>query len=401
MRPGKAPGRIDPSQLHELAVARRGEYLDQLRTLVNIDCGTYVADGVNRVADFMQAKFEDSGWTVDRLRHDPVEDDPQLGDALVATLGGSIGSGSPHVLLIGHMDTVFPAGTAAVRPFKREGDRAFGPGVSDMKGGLLAGLHAVGCLRDAQLDPIPPITYVCNPDEEIGSPFSGDMIRERAKAADVCFVLEGARENGDIVSARKGVRDIRILYTGRAAHAGVEPERGRSATLQAALTTAALHELNGLAPGVTVNVGVLQGGTRPNVVAERCEVHVDVRATTSIDFERAIAEVERIARETTVPDVQVVVDPRSGFPPMEKTDSSERLVARAKAIASEIGFEVSDAATGGASDANPVAGMGVPTLDGLGPIGGADHSPAEWLDLTSIAPRIALLAALIASPFGA
>jgi glutamate carboxypeptidase len=265
-----------------------------------------------------------------------------------------------------------------------------------MKGGLLAGLYAASCLQDEGFDGFGRITYVCNPDEEIGSPFSGPLILERAREADVCFVLEGARENGDIVSSRKGVRDVRIVYLGRAAHAGVEPERGRSATLQAAHATVRLHELNGRWPGVTVNVGVLHGGIRPNVVAERCEVEVDVRAVTQEAFEEAGAEVERIARDLVVPEIRVEVSSRSGFPVMEKTPGTARLVERAKEIAADLGFEVRDAATGGASDANPVAGLGVPTLDGLGPIGGADHAPGEWLDLDSVVPRVALLAGLIA-----
>jgi glutamate carboxypeptidase len=212
----------------------------------------------------------------------------------------------------------------------------------------------------------------------------------------VCFVLEGARENGDIVSARKGVADFRITATGRAAHAGVEPERGRSAIIQIAHTVLALHALNGRWPGVTVNAGVISGGTRPNVVPERCELRVDVRSTTAAETTEVLAEVERIARTVEVPDVTIDVHAEEGFPPMEKTPATARLVEQAKAIAAELGFEVRDAATGGASDANPVAGMGVPTLDGLGPVGGADHAPGEWIDLESVVPRTALLASLIA-----
>jgi glutamate carboxypeptidase len=239
---------------------------------------------------------------------------------------------------------------------------------------------------------------VCNPDEEIGSPFSGPVIRERAAEADACFVLEGARENGDIVSARKGVADIRVIFHGRAAHAGVEPHRGRSATLQAAHTTIALHDLNGRWDGVTVNVGVVHGGTRPNVVAERCEVEVDLRAETQASFDQAMDEVHRVAARTAVPDVTVEFTGSAGFPPMEKTPGTAVLAERAIAIAAELGFELHDASTGGASDANPVAGMGVPVLDGLGPVGGDDHSPTEWLDVSSVVPRIAMLASLIASP---
>jgi glutamate carboxypeptidase len=376
------------------AEQQHDQYLSDLRKLVNVDCGTYLTAGVNQIADSMSTSLEAGGWSVERVGGGATQAGVQLGDALIAKLQGR---GHGRILLVGHMDTVFPEGTAAERPFRIEGTTAYGPGVSDMKGGLLAGLYAVSCLQALGFDDFQEITYVCNPDEEIGSPFSGPLILREAKDADVCFVLEGARENGDIVSSRKGVKDLRIVVNGRAAHAGVEPERGRSATLQAAHTTIALHALNGRWPGVTVNVGVIHGGTRPNIVCDRCELQIDVRAVTADTFRGALAEVERVARVTTVPDTTVEIEAASGFPPMEMTEATARLVARAVAIASELGFEVKDTATGGASDANPVSGMGVPTLDGLGPIGGADHAPGEWLDLTSVAPRIALLAGLIAS----
>lgn len=383
-----------------LAQDAYGDYLNDLRTLVGIDCGTYFASGVNRVADRLQERFGLAGWSVERIPHHAGPGEAQLGDVLIAQLQGGTQQvdGGHRVLLVGHMDTVFPEGTVAERPFRTEDGMAYGPGVSDMKGGLLAGVYAVGCLRRSGFDSFESITYVCNPDEEIGSPFSSSVIRRRAELADVAFVLEGARENGDIVSARKGVSDIRIEILGRAAHAGVEPERGRSATLQGAYTTALLHELNGRWPGVTVNVGVVRGGTRPNVVAERCELHVDVRGPDASTFAEAIEEVERLARRTQVPDTSVEVTRASGFPPMEKTQETARLADRARRLAEQLGFELRDAATGGASDANHIAEMGVPVLDGLGPIGGADHSPGEWLDLTSVVPRMALLAGLIASP---
>lgn len=395
--PERSPSLPPIESIRAAAQARYDRYLEDLRTLVNIDCGTYLPAGVNQVADHMQTRFAEEGWAVERIPHRPGEGLPQLGDVLVATCRPDWGGGTRRVLLVGHMDTVFPEGTASERPFRTDGSMAFGPGVSDMKGGLLAGLYAVSCLQELGSGDAGSITYVCNPDEEIGSPFSGPVIKERAGGVDACFVLEGARENGDIVSARKGVADVRILIRGWAAHAGVEPERGRSATLQAAHTTVALHELNGRWPGVTVNVGVLQGGTRPNVVAERCELQVDVRSPQASTFQEALDEVDRIARTAVVPDVTVEVVRPAGFPPMEKTPGAARLAERARAIAAELGFELRDAATGGASDANPVAGMGIPTLDGLGPIGGADHAPGEWLDLDSVVPRMTLLAGLIAS----
>jgi glutamate carboxypeptidase len=386
----------DLPAIRKLAEDCYNSYLADLRALVNLDCGTYIPSGVNRVADLMQERFAARGWSTERFPHQPQADEPLLGDVLVATRRGAHEEGG-RILLVGHMDTVFPEGTAAERPFRIDGSIAYGPGVSDMKGGLLGGLYAMSVLQDAGFAAFGSVTYVCNPDEEIGSPYSGPLILERAKGVDACFVLEGARENGDIVSARKGVMDFRIVVRGRAAHAGVEPERGRSAALQAAHTIVALHDLNGKWPGVTVNVGVVQGGTRPNVVAERCELHVDLRAPTRASFEEAVEALQMVATLHVVPDTEVAVTPMSGFPPMEKTEATARLVDRAKSIAGELGFEVHDAATGGASDANPVAGLGIPTLDGLGPIGGADHSPGEWLDLDSVVPRISLLAGLIAS----
>lgn len=391
----RASAELDIDAIEKAARDQLEAYLDDLRTLVDLDCGTYLPDGVNQVADLMAERFGSRGWSVERIPHRPESTEQRFGDVLVATISGS--GGGSRVLLVGHMDTVFPAGTAAARPFRMEGSRAFGPGVSDMKGGLLAGLYAVSCLRTLGVTGLGTITYVCNPDEEVGSPFSGPIILERAREADVCLVLEGARENGDIVSARKGVQDVRIRYTGKAAHAGVEPERGRSATLQAAHTTIALHELNGRWPGATVNVGVIQGGIRPNVIAERCELQVDVRGPTTNSFNEALTEVERLATATTVPDVRAEIEMLSGFPPMEKTEAIARLADRAIEIAKELGFDLKDAATGGASDANPIAGQGVPVLDGLGPVGGADHAPGEWLDLDSVVPRMALLAGLIAS----
>jgi glutamate carboxypeptidase len=320
-----------PAPAHLLALADEAfdGYVQDLRTLVDIDCGTYLASGVNRVADHMQMRFEAAGWDVERRSHVPAEGEAQLGDIVVARLRGAApAAGAPRprrVVLVGHMDTVFPDGTAAERPFRIDGDRALGPGVSDMKGGLLAGLHAVSALQRAGFDAFDSITYVCNPDEEIGSPFSGATIKGVAADADVCFVLEGARENGDIVSARKGVADIRVVYHGRAAHAGVEPWRGRSAALQAANAIVALHALNGRWDGVTVNVGVVQGGTRPNVVTERCQIEVDMRATTQAAFDEAFDEVRRVASHQYVEDVRAEFIGAAGFPPMEKTPATAAL----------------------------------------------------------------------------
>jgi glutamate carboxypeptidase len=383
---------IDLRDLQDHAAKRYDGFVDAVRAMVNVDCGSYTPEGVNVIVDLCQQRFEAGGWAVERRRHEPDAGEQQLGDLVIGRLSGR---GSTRVLMIGHTDTVFDPGTVAERPFRIEGDRALGPGVSDMKGGLLTGFFAVEVLQAAGFDGFGSITYICNPDEEIGSPWSHDVIEAEAANADVAFVLEGARENGDIVSSRKGVADFRIQIEGRAAHAGVEPERGRSAILEAAFKTVALQALNGLWPGVTINVGVIGGGTRPNVVAEHCFLEVDVRSPLEASFQEAQEAVRQIANEHTVPDVNVTTIGSGWHRPMEKGEGGARLANLAIAVAAELGFELKDAATGGASDANTTSAAGVPTLDGLGPIGGDDHGPREWLDLSSVVPRICLLAGLL------
>jgi glutamate carboxypeptidase len=365
-------------------------YLVDLERLVNVDCGSYTPSGVDEVGRFVADFLADLGAQVE-TRRDP---DGRLGSTVIGTFAGR--AGAPRVLLIGHLDTVFDPGTVAERPFRMDDDIARGPGVTDMKSGLLAGLYALKTLLGVLGGlPFERLTFIANPDEEIGSPTSTPHIRELAGDADVCLVLECARANGDIVSARKGILDTRIVVHGRAAHAGVEPEKGRSAILEAARIVGELHALNGRWDGVSVNVGRIAGGTRPNVVAERCELEVDVRSTTAAGLDEAEAAIRAIAAATGVPDTTTEVEVRVGWRPMEKVDRSGRLVEQAQAVARRLGFEVADTSTGGASDANTTSGMGVPSLDGLGPIGGNDHSPAEYLEIGSIVPRVAMLAGLL------
>jgi glutamate carboxypeptidase len=388
--PSSTPSTAELEALRTAIATDLPAYLADLERLVNIDCGSYTPSGVDEVGHFVSSFLTGLGAEVE-ARPDP---DGRLGATVVATFHGR--QGAPRLLLIGHMDTVFDPGTAAERPFRIDDGIAFGPGVTDMKAGLLSGLYALkAIIAERGGVPFERLVFVANPNEEIGSPTSTPHIRESAAVSDVALVLECARANGDIVSARKGFRDLRMTVHGRAAHAGVEPEKGRSAILEAARIVRELHALNGRWPGVTVNVGEISGGTRPNVVAERCSMAVDLRATARDALETAEAEVRRIAAATEVPDTTVEFEPHAGWLPMEKLERSVRLVEHATAIASTLGFEVSDAATGGASDANTTSGMGVPSLDGLGPIGGNDHAPTEYLEVDSIVPRTTLLAGLL------
>jgi glutamate carboxypeptidase len=383
---------VADAELEALAVACRRAlpaFLLDLERLVNVDCGSYTKAGVDEVGR----------WTADRLRSlgasVEVHDDDRLGATVIGELAGDV-AGGPTLLCIGHLDTVFPAGTVAERPFRIADGIAYGPGVTDMKSGLLAGLYAIAAVREVLGGlPLGRLVFVANPDEEIGSPVSTPQIRRVAAGADACFVLECARANGDIVSSRKGNLGLQIAVHGRAAHAGVEPEKGRSAILEAARLVTDLHALNGRWPGVTVNVGVIAGGTRPNVVPERCELEVDVRAVEREHLVEAEAAVRTLLRPQAVTETRFELAEAGRHWPMEKLAPSARLVDHAVSLAARLGFPLRDAATGGASDANTTAGMGVPTIDGLGPVGGLDHSPGEYLEVDSIAPRTALLAALI------
>jgi glutamate carboxypeptidase len=383
-------------------------YLRDMERLVGIDCGTYTKAGVDEVGAWTSRKLEELGASV--ARHANAD----FGDTIIGTWERDVAGSS--VLVIGHLDTVFEPGTDAERPFAIRDRRAHGPGVSDMKAGLLTGLYAIAALRAvaearspdaatrspeaasapvAEWLPVGRLVFIANPDEEIGSPTSTPLIEEEARHADAALVLEGARENGDIVSARKGHLMLRFAVHGRAAHSGVEPEKGRNAILEAAHKTVALHALNGRFPGASVNVGVVQGGTRPNIVAESATLEIDVRAVGRRELEAVEAAIRAVADASSVPDTRTDIELLSRHWPMERTEASGWLVEHAVDVATRLGFDLHDAATGGASDGNTTSGLGVPTIDGLGPIGGLDHGPDEYVDLDSIVPRTTLLAGLL------
>ena len=384
---------MDARVLEERAAAHFEGYQTALQDMVNVDCGSYSPAGVGRIADLCVAFFAAHGWEVERRPHVPTDGQPQLGDLVIGTLRGS---GGPRVLLLGHMDTVFDDGTAAARPYRVEGERAFGPGVSDMKGGLLAGTFATAVLQDAGYDAFDRITYVCNPDEEIGSPFSGPVIGAIA-----------ARARRDVrAGMRAGERRDRLRAEGRDRLRDPDPRARRRTPAWSRAAAAArcsrrrtrrspISALAGRWPGVTCNVGVLRGGTRPNVVPEDAVLEIDLRSPELATLEEAEREVERICREHTIPDVSVELRHDGWHRPMEKTEGSQRLVDLAVEVAAELGFAIEDVATGGASDGNTTSAAGCPTLDGLGPIGGGAHASDEWLDLASVVPRVALLAGLI------
>ncbi|GCE11101.1 M20 family metallopeptidase [Tengunoibacter tsumagoiensis] len=365
------------------------KYLQELTDLCAIDSGTYHRSGVNEVALYLAGRMRGLGMDVTVFEYEQWGSD---------VLGVIKGSGQEKVLLLGHMDTVYPVGTAASRPVRVEGDMVYGPGVYDMKGCVLAAIYAIEALVTNGERPFGEIRFLCVSDEEIGDRHSKELIWQLCQGANRVLVLEGARANGDLVSARKGGAWYKLKASGHAAHAGVEPEKGSNAILELAHQIVKFQSLHGLREGVTINVGRIAGGIATNVVPDSAEVTIDLRFQTNDDR----AEVERrwkeMMEQTQVAGVtlELETDP-DNREAMVCTPQSLRLAQTAQEIARHIGFEVNHAATGGISDANYASGYGCPTLDGLGPVGGLDHSPNEYIELNSIAPRTALLAGLLCS----
>ena len=362
------------------------QLLSDLTTLVNVDCGTFTKRGVDFCGDWVNARGQEWEWDMEYF---PVR---EFGNCHLARIRGK---GEGKFLLLGHLDTVYPEGIAAERPLRAEGNKLIGPGVCDMKGGLLVAMYALRGLQLAGFDDFSELGIFFCCDEEIGSPTSKKFYTPLVKKADAVLVLENARANGNIVSARKGTGEYTLRVHGHSAHAGVEPEKGANAILELAHQIIALHNLNGIAPGVTVNAGIIGGGTRTNVVPDEAWVQVDVRAVNPEGAHIAHDAVMQLAAQTQVARTRIEIEGQFNFPPMAKTPAVALMAEWAKEGARELGFEIQDQSTGGASDANNVAAAGVPVLDGLGPIGGLDHSPDEYIERDSIIPRTQLLAVLI------
>lgn len=362
------------------------DFLADLAATVNLDCGTENKAGVDRVGAWIQERCLAWGWAVE---HFPLTD---YGDCWLARLRGQ---GSGRIMLIGHLDTVYPTGTAASRPMRLEGPKILGPGTCDMKGGLLVGMYAMRALQVNGFDDFAEILFFFNSEEELGSPLSRSLYTPLARQMDAVLVLESARMNGDIVSARKGAGVYHVKVKGKSAHAGVEPEKGANAILEMAHQVIAFQKLNSVAPGVTVNVGVISGGTKHNVVPDEAILEVDVRAVDLAGVAAIRHAVANLNGQTTVPGTQAQIQGGFTYFPMAKNPAIAFLVQLAQESAQELGFEVKDAATGGASDANQIAALDVPVLDGLGPVGGLDHGPDEYIEQASIVPRTAMLAGLM------
>src|SRR6266480_2804303 len=368
------------------------QYLDDLKTTVNIDSGTYTKRGIDRVGAYLQERFQSFGFST------RIDRQEQYGNHLVATHTGNAPQG-PRILLIGHIDTVFPAGEVERRPFaiSQQNGRhiATGPGVLDMKSGVLIGLYGLHILIDAQQANYQSVTFICNSDEEIGSPSSRPLIEELARQADAVLVLEPGRTQETIVSSRKGCGQYRVEVQGVAAHAGVEPDRGRNAILELSYQVQKMQALNGTIPGATLSVGIIRGGDRTNVVPDYAYFDMDVRTTDRASAEALEAAMRQVISQNKLQGTRIMLSGSMLCQPFERYRRNARLVELAKAAGNELGLKIQDVGSGGASDANSTSALGVPTLDGLGAGGGLAHNPGEFIELDYVPTRIALVAGLI------
>jgi glutamate carboxypeptidase len=303
------------------------------------------------------------------------------------------GTGAQRVLLLGHFDTVWPVGTLAGMPVRRDGSRLFGPGVFDMKAGIAIAMLAVDALRHIGT-PHPPITMLWTSDEEIGSSTSRDLIETTARTSSAVLVLEPALPGGAVKTARKGCGEFELIVEGRAAHAGLDPGKGASAIHELAAQIAAIEALQDVEHGVTVNVGTISGGSRPNVVAAEARAVVDVRAPAAGDAARIDAALR--ALKPRRPGTRLTVKGGFGRPPLERTAGVVRLFSLAREVAASLGHDLREGSAGGGSDGNFTAALGVPTLDGLGAVGDGAHAVDEHIDVDALPWRAALVAGLIA-----
>lgn len=362
-------------------------YLEELAQLCAIECPSSSKAGVDQAAAWVKVWAARQSWDVQSFPDD------QAGDSISITVRGS---GSLRVLMAAHLDTVYPIGIATARPMRIEGDTILGPGSADNKSGLLSALYVMHALeRLSMLDGIGTLTLMCGSDEETNMRASLEMMKVLVPEYDLALVLEAARENGDIVGARKGGGAFTLETHGRAAHAGVEPEKGAHAILALARQIIDLQGLNGMRPGVTVNVGHIQGGTVINAVPDYARADIDARVVRPEDVDAVTQAIQSIAQREYVRDVSASLTGGFQVGPMAQTPAIAKLATLAQACAEELGFSVGVAATGGISYANHFATLGLPVLDGLGPLGGLDHSPKEYISKNSIVPRTALLALLI------
>lgn len=358
--------------------------LQFLETMVNMESPSDDKALVDCFARFVGEEFARIGGRVTLV---PAEG---FGDHLRIDFPGA---GSERLLLLGHTDTVFPAGEAKRRPFQREGNRATGPGVFDMKGGILIMWQAIRALREVRGGLPRPVTVLLSSDEEVGSKTSRTLIEGTALESKAVLVFEPSLPGGTLKTSRKGVGRFVVKTIGRAAHAGIDPEKGVNAIEEAAHHILALQRLTDFSKGTTVTVGVIQGGTRSNVVPAETTIEVDVRVKSMDEASRITQAIEGF--RPVLRDARIEIRGGVSRPPMERTPATVKLFEVARAVANDLGRRLDEGSTGGGSDGNLTSALGVPTLDGLGAVGDGAHAVHEYIEVDHLPWRAALIAGLI------
>jgi glutamate carboxypeptidase len=347
---------------------------------VEIESQTADVAGVDALMSVAARQWGEAGAKVQRIAGTRGR-----GDHLLVT--SPWGGDGPGILVLCHLDTVHPKGTIKDLPVRVDGDKAYGPGIYDMKGGAYLALAAYRAIAGSGRQTPLPLRFIYASDEEVGSPTSRALIEREAQRAKFVLVTEPARDGGKIVTARKGVGRYEIKAEGRPAHSGAKHEEGRSAILEIARHVAAIEAMTDYVRGVTFNVGQIKGGTADNTVPQFCEATIDMRVRTMEDAREFEARLK--ALKSYNPDVRIEVTGQFNRPPYEKNAGTARLFEHAKGLAREIGFDLVDCATGGGSDGNFTAAT-VPTLDGLGVDGNGAHTLGEHLLVSSLVPRMRL-----------
>lgn len=370
-----------------LANQHRGEQLKLLETVVNIDSGTGDAEGGAKVAAILADELRSAGAQVTLL---PAEA-PGLAPNLVARFTGT---GKGRLLLIGHLDTVFEPGTVAKRPFRMDAEKAYGPGVSDEKGGVVEAVTALKMLHEIGFKDFKTITLLVESSEERGSPGTRQLIRKLVDQADVELNLEPGDAPDLLTVWRKGSVTFHIDVTGRAAHAGVAPQLGRNAALELIHQIRSSHWPTS-GNGLTSNLTIMSAGSRNNIIPEHASAQFNVRYREKADLARVEEDFRKNARNTEIPDTKVAISSDPAFPPLSETPGVDALAQRAERIYAGIGMTIGRGGNGGASESALAQEAGIPALDGLGPVGGGFHSDAEFLDLKTLTPRLYMLTELI------
>lgn len=362
--------------------------LGNIRNIVEIESPSRHAAGVNRVLETIARSFEGTGAASEReLTAD------SFGDILLVRCDPT--RNEPGILVLSHMDTVHPVGTLASKlTYRREGDRVYGPGIYDMKGGLMLAVEAFRRIAQARRRTKLPITFLFTPDEELSSPVSRRVIEREARGQRYVLVTEPARDGGKVVTERKGIGVFVIRTRGRPAHAGGDPDKGRNAIVAMAEIVLAINVLNDPRRGITTNVGLIAGGTARNTVAEECMIEVDLRFCDPANASEIEAKLK--ALKSSRPDIETTVTGKITRPPFVRGRGVDLVFDKAATIAKEIGFNLKRAPrVGGGSDGNFTVAMGIPTLDGLGVDGDGAHTNHEYMLFSSIEPRTRLLQGLM------